>query len=131
MAFPWQYIGPVVSAGLLAFLPEPGRLDRRAVASLAGLAPKAHESGKFRGKRRIGQGRSAVRTLAYMASLSLWRRKSNRDAIARLMALGKPKKVILIALARKLVTIANAVIRDQTPFKTTPQTWPRNTVAEV
>lgn len=116
-------IGPVISAGLLARLPELGTLDRRTTASLAGLAPKAHESGKFRGKRRIGQGRNAVRSWFYMASVSLWRARSDTDAtIRKMIAAGKPKKVILVAIARKIATIANAVIRDQTPFRATPQT---------
>ncbi len=113
-------IGPVVATGLLAHLPELGQLDRRTAAALAGLAPKAHESGKFRGKRRIGQGRSGLRTLLCMAAVSLWRARSGTAARARINAMtarGKASKVILIALARKIVTIANAVLRDQTPFK--------------
>lgn len=115
-------IGPVTSANLLARLPELGQLDRRAIASLAGLAPKARESGKFRGKRRIGQGRESVRRLLYMAALSLWRRPGAMGGLtARLLAAGKPPKVALIALARKIATIANAVLRDQKPFRTAPQ----------
>lgn len=116
-------IGQVTSAGLLARLPELGQLDRRAIASLAGLAPKARESGKFRGQRRIGQGRENVRHLLYMSALSLWRNPGPATAMLRRMQdAGKPAKVILIALARKIITIANAVLRDQTPFKITPQT---------
>lgn len=116
-------IGPVTSANLLARLPELGQLDRRAIASLAGLAPKARESGKFRGKRRVGQGREVVRRLLYMSALSLWRRPEVMGGITnRLLATGKPPKVALIALARKIATIANAVLRDQTPFSIPPQT---------
>ena len=116
-------IGQVTSAGLLARLPELGQLDRRAIASLAGLAPKARESGKFRGQRRIGQGREGVRRLLYMAALSLWRNPGPTAAmLQRMQQAGKPAKVILIALARKIVTIANAVLRDQTPYKTLPNT---------
>ena len=132
-------IGPVTAANLLARLPELGQLDRRAIASLAGLAPKAHESGKFRGQRRIGQrrigqrrigqrrigqrrigqGREVVRRLLYMSALSLWRTPGPATAaLRRLQQAGKPAKVILIAMARKIVTIANAVLRDQTPFGT-------------
>lgn len=115
-------IGPVTSACLLARLPELGHLDRRAIASLAGLAPKARESGKFRGQRRIGQGRDVVRRLLYMAALSLWRTPGPAAAtLQRLQQAGKPAKVILIAMARKIATIANAVLRDQTPFRTAPQ----------
>jgi len=115
-------MGPVTSANLLARLPELGQLDRRAIASLAGLAPKARESGKFRGKRRIGQGRASVRRLLYMAAMSLWRRPGAMGGLTgRLLAAGKPPKVALIALARKIATIANAVLRDQKPFRTAPQ----------
>lgn len=116
-------IGPVTSANLLARLPELGQLDRRAIASLAGLAPKARESGKFRGKRRVGQGREVVRRLLYMSALSLWRTQGPATAaLRRMQAAAKPSKVILIAIARKIVTIANAVLRDQTPFRTGAQT---------
>lgn len=116
-------IGLVTSANLLARLPELGRLDRRAIASLAGLAPKARESGKFRGKRRVGQGREVVRRLLYMSALSLWRTPGpTTAALRRMQDAGKPAKVILLAMARKIVTIANAVLRDQTPFRTNAQT---------
>lgn len=115
-------VGPVTAANLLARLPELGQLDRRAIASLAGLAPKARESGKFRGQRRIGQGRDVVRRLLYMSALSLWRTSGPASAAQRRMQqAGKPAKVILIAMARKIVTFANAVLRDQTPFRTSTQ----------
>lgn len=110
-------IGPVVATGLLARLPELGRLDRRQIASLAGLAPKARDSGRFRGHRRIGQGRDVVRRLLYMAAMALWRQpEAHGGIVARLRTAGKPPKVALIALARKLVTIANAILRDRKPF---------------
>jgi transposase len=112
-------VGPVTAANLLARLPELGQLDRRAIASLAGLAPKARDSGKFRGQRRIGQGRDVVRRLLYMSALSLWRTPGpTTTALRRMQDAGKPAKVILIAMARKIVTVANAVLRDQTPFRT-------------
>jgi len=111
-------LGPVTAANLLARLPELGKLDRRAIASLAGLAPKAHESGKYRGHRRIGQGREVVRRLLYMSAMSLWRRPgADGTTLRHMQQAGKPAKVILIALARKIVTYANAVLRDQTPFR--------------
>ena len=116
-------IGLVTAANLLARLPELGQLHRRAIASLAGLAPKARESGKYRGKRRVGQGREAVRRLLYMSALSLWRTPGPAtDTLRRMQDAGKPAKVILLAMARKIVTIANAVIRDQTPYRTNRQT---------
>jgi transposase len=112
-------VGPVTAVGLLARLPELGQLDRRAIASLAGLAPKARESGKFRGQRRIGQGRTIVRRLLYMAALSLWRTPGPATAkLRRMQDAGKPAKVILIAMARTIATTANAVLRDQEPFRT-------------
>jgi transposase len=112
-------VGPVTAANLLARLPELGQLDRRAIASLAGLAPKARDSGKFRGQRRIGQGRDVVRRLLYMSALSLWRTPGpTTAALRRMQDAGKPSKVILIAMARRIATIANAVLRDQTPFRT-------------
>jgi transposase len=115
-------IGPVTSANLLARLPELGRLDRRAIASLAGPAPKAHESGKYRGKRRVGQGREVVRRLLYMSALSLWRTPGPATAaLRRMQEAGKPSKVILLAMARKIITIANAVLRDKSPFRTAIQ----------
>lgn len=114
-------IGPVTATGLLAHLPELGRLDRRAVASLGGVAPKAKESGKFKGKRRIGEGRRHVRRLLYMAALSLWRKPDAFAGFAnRQIEAGKPPKVILIALARKILTIANALLRDRKPYANTP-----------
>ena len=101
----------------MAWLPELGRLDRRAIASLGGLAPKARESGAWKGHRHIGKGRRHVRRLLYMAAMSLWRQPQAFGGFAaRLQANGKAPKVILVALARKLLTIANAIIRDATPF---------------
>jgi transposase len=86
---------------------------------LQALRPKARESGKFRGQRRIGHGRDVVRRLLYMSALSLWRTSGPANATQRRMQQAeKPAKVILIAMARKIVTFANAVLRDQTPFRT-------------
>jgi len=111
-------IGPVVAAGLMAWMPELGTLDRRAVASLGGLAPKARESGMYKGHRRLGQGRCHVRRMLYMAALSLWRNPGVvGDMVPRMRERGKPNKVILIALARKILTFANAVLRDRKPFQ--------------
>lgn len=110
-------IGPVTSAGLLARLPELGHLDRRAIASLAGLAPRARESGKYRGQRRLGAGRETVRRLLSMAALSLWRNPGPAAPLLdRMQAKHKPAKVIPIALARKTLTIANAILRDHTAY---------------
>jgi len=111
-------VGAVTSATLIANLPELGTLDRRAIAALAGLAPLARDSGKFRGKRRIWGGRRRVREMLYMASLSAsrWipRFKDMRD---RMRESGKAPKIILIAIARRLLVTLNAMFRDDTDFK--------------
>lgn len=111
-------IGPVTSLTLLATMPELGQADRRAIASLGGLAPRARDSGRWQGRRSIGQGRRHVRRALYMASLSAIRHEALcPDLVARMRAAGKPGKVIAIAVARKLLTIANAVLRDETPCR--------------
>ena len=111
-------IGRVTGLTLLAAMPELGRVDRRAVASLAGLAPRARESGKWTGRRFTGGGRRWVRRALYMAALSAIRLGTVcPDMVQRLRLAGKPGKLIAIAVARKLLTIANAILRDQTPFR--------------
>lgn len=115
--------GPVTTAGLLARLPELGLLDCRTIASLAGLAPKARERGKYGGQRHIGAGQEVVRRLMCTAALSLWRNPATLGKQAhRMHEAGNSAKVALIALARKLLTIANAILRDQTPFRTAKAT---------
>lgn len=110
-------VGPAIAAILIACLPELGRIDRRPLACLAGLAPHANESGQRRGRRKVWGGRSAVRkalyTAAFVASRFNPELKAFRD---RLIAAGKPFKVAIIALARKLLTILNAMVRDQRDF---------------
>ena len=111
-------IGRVASVTLLSTMPELGQADRRAVASLGGVAPKARESGKWRGRRTIGAGRRHVRRVLYMAGLSVLSHGTLATSLVRrLRDKGKAGKVIIIALARKILTLANAVLRDQTPFK--------------
>ena len=110
-------IGKVVSQTLLASLPELGTLSARQVAALVGLAPFAHDSGKHKGPRRIFGGRAEVRAKLYMAALTASRSPSPLGAFyQRLRDAGKKTKVALIALARKLLTIANAVVRSGIPF---------------
>jgi transposase len=110
-------IGPVVSRTLLASLPELGRLDRRRIAALVGLAPMADDSGQHRGARRIQGGRSYVRNVLYMAALTARRYNPALRAFAeRLEAAGKRPKVILAAVARKLLVIANAILRSGQPW---------------
>jgi transposase len=113
-------IGRVTAVTLLATMPELGSLDRRRVASLGGLAPRARESGKWRGHRFTGQGRRHVRRALYLAALSAMRSNSPFACFTTtLRDKGKAGKTIAIAIARKLLFIANAVIRDQKAFQIT------------
>ncbi len=106
------------SSSLLAEVPELGRLTRRHIASLVGVAPFTRQSGRWKGKSMIAGGRAAARTAIYMAALSASQHNPVLKAFyQRLLAAGKPKMVALIAVARKLLTILNAMIRDQTPWQ--------------
>lgn len=110
-------IGPAVSQTLLATLPELGTLTRQQIAALAGLAPLNRDSGQRKGQRCIGGGRAEVRSLLYMAALSAARFNPALHAFSkRLQQAGKAVKVRLVAVARKLLTIANAVLRDGQPW---------------
>lgn len=108
-------IGPVAAGVLLACLPELGQVDRRAIASLAGLAPIAHDSGLSQGKRSVRGGRKRVRDALYMAALSAARTQPWRTVYQALRARGKPPKLALIALARKILVALNADIRKLMP----------------
>jgi len=111
-------IGPVIARTLIAEMPELGTLDRRAVASLAGLAPFTRQSGHWRGRSMIAAGRAPVRTALFMAALVAVRFNPTIRAFhQRLIAAGKPKMVAIIAAARKLLTILNAILRDRTPWQ--------------
>ena len=111
-------IGPTIARSLIAELPELGTLDRRQIAALVGLAPWTRQSGQWRGKSFIGGGRASVRSVMFMGALVAARYnpplKAFRD---RLVAAGKPKLVAIIAVARKLLTILNAILRDKTPWQ--------------
>jgi transposase len=113
-------IGKRIARTLIADLPELGRLGGKEIASLAGLAPFTRQSGTWRGKSFIGGGRTHVRAALFMGALVAARRnpvlKAFRD---RLVMAGKPKMVAIIAVARKLLTILNAIIRDQKPWQPT------------
>jgi len=111
-------IGPVAAATLLALVPELGSLSPKKIAALVGLAPFNVDSGQFRGIRRIKAGRKRVRDALYMAAVAAARCNPRLKAVyVRLRSAGKPAKLALIAVARKLAVIANAVLRDQTHFK--------------
>lgn len=110
-------IGDVVSATLLAQLPELGKLTRRQIASLVGVAPHPFDSGAMRGRRRVQGGRFDVRRTLYMATLTATRYNPIiRAFYLRLLAAGKLKKIALVACMRKLLTILNAMARTHAPF---------------
>ena len=116
-------IGPIVSRTLLAEVPELGRLDRRAIAKLVGLAPLNRDSGTWRGRRMIQGGRATVRSVLYMAALVAARRNPViRAFYTRLVTAGKPKKLVIIACARKLLTILNHMMRTGQAWSPGPVT---------
>ncbi|UED32489.1 IS110 family transposase [Rhizobium ruizarguesonis] len=111
-------VGATTARTLLAELPELGSLDRRQIASLAGLAPWTRQSGKWKGKSFIGGGRGKVRAVLFMAALVASRYNPDLKAFRdRLVAAGKPKIVATVATMRKLLTILNAIIRDGRPWQ--------------
>ena len=108
-------VGPVLARTLLASLPELGHLDRKAIAALVGVAPLNRDSGTFRGRRRVWGGRAAVRAVLYMGTLVAVRHNPVLRAFyQRLRAAGKLPKVALTACMRKLLTILNAMLKQQT-----------------
>jgi transposase len=110
-------IGPIASATLIAELPELGRLNRREIAALVGVAPMAHDSGSSRGRRRVQGGRFEIRRVLYMATLTAARRNpAIRSFYQRLIAAGKLPKVALVACMRKLLTVLNAMVRTNKPW---------------
>ena len=110
-------VGPVLSHTLLALMPELGKLSNRAAASLLGVAPFDRDSGLMRGQKHISGGRRPVRDVAYMAALVGARCNPVLAAFKqRLQAAGKRPKVIIVAHMRKLITILNAMLRDQTAW---------------
>lgn len=111
-------IGDITAYTLIADLPELGHLDRRKIAALVGVAPFNRESGHWRGRRMIAGGRPAVRSVLYMATLTAVRfNPALAHFYQRLVAAGRPKKVALTAAMRKLLTILNAMLRDQRPWQ--------------
>jgi transposase len=111
-------VGPVLATTLLADLPELGRLNRKQIAALVGVAPLNRDSGQQRGSRHIWGGRAPVRTALYMATVSAVRcNVVIRAFFERLSAAGKPKKVALTACMRKLLTILNAMMHSRTGWQ--------------
>lgn len=111
-------VGPIIARSLIAEMPELGTLDRRQIASLAGLAPWTRQSGQWRGKSFIGGGRKSVRSMLFLGALTAARHNPALKAFRnKLVAAGKPKMVAAIAVARKLLTILNAILRDKKPWR--------------
>ena len=110
-------IGDVVARTLIAELPELGRVDRHQIAALAGVAPMNRDSGRYRGKRKIQGGRVEVRAPLYMACLvAIQHNPVLKSFYRRLRDAGKPARLALVAAMRKLLTILNAMLRDQRPW---------------
>lgn len=113
-------VGLVTATTLIALLPELGRRSPKTIAALAGLAPFNRDSGQYRGQRKIHGGRKRVRDALYMAALAASRKSSPfRSTYLAMKQAGKPPKLALIAVARKLLVALNAIARDQTAFKYT------------
>ena len=111
-------VGPITARTLLAEMPELGTLDEKKIASLAGLAPYARQSGLWKGKSMIAGGRKTVRSALFLAALSACRYNPTLKAFRdRLVKAGKPKMVAIIAAARKLLVILNAILRDRQPWR--------------
>jgi transposase len=111
-------IGKTIARTMLAELPELGSLDRRKIAALAGLAPWTRQSGQWKGKSFIGGGRAPVRSALVLGAMVAARHNPDLKAFRdRLVKAGKPKLVALVATARKLLTILNAILRDQQPWR--------------
>ena len=114
-------IGPVASTMLIAEMPELGQITGEQAAALTGLAPIAHDSGAMRGKRAIGGGRRLLRHVMFQAALvASYHNPVLKTFADRLRAAGKPHKVIIVAVARKLVTIVNALCKSQQKWASQP-----------
>jgi transposase len=110
-------IGPVASATLIAELPELGKLNRREIAALVGVAPMANDSGNTKGRRRVQGGRFEIRRVLYMATLTAARHNpAIKTFYNRLVAAGKLPKVALVACMRKLLTTLNAMVKTNKPW---------------
>lgn len=110
-------VGPIIARTLIAGMPELGTLGRREVAALAGLAPWVRQSGRWRGRSFIGGGRASIRAALHMGAVTAARHNPVLKRFhGRLIAAGKPKMVALVAVARKLLTILNAIIRNRQPW---------------
>lgn len=115
-------IGPVSAAMLVAEMPELGRMTAGEAAAMAGLAPVPHDSGVMRGRQAVAGGRRALRQVLYQAALAAACHNSVPKPLAkRLTGRGKPRKVVIIAIARRLVTIANAILQTDETWRPQPR----------
>lgn len=111
-------VGQTTANGLIAEMPELGKLSREAISALAGLAPMNHDSGTMRGRRAIRGGRATARSMLYMAAFNAIRYNPVIAAFAaRLAAAGKPFKVVVTAAMRKLLIILNTIVKTNTPWR--------------
>jgi hypothetical protein len=114
-------IGKIIARTLIAELPELGSLDRRQIAALVGLAPWTRQAGQWRGKNFIGGGRKSVRSSLFVGAMVAARYNPHLKSFHnKLVAAGKSKLVALVAVARKLTTILNAILRDRRPWQPIP-----------
>ena len=112
-------IGPIIARTMVADLPELGTLGRKQIGALAGLVPFVRQSGKWKGQAHIGGGRPAVRTALFLGAQVAKRHNPVLKAFyERLIAAGKSKMAATIAVAHKLLTILNAILRDKKPWQT-------------
>ena len=108
-------VGKILAYTLISELPELGQLNRKEIAALVGVAPMNRESGTYKGKRKIRGGRYKVRTVLFMAMMSAIQSNPKFKAIyTRLVKAGKPKKVALIACMRRMITILNIMVKNET-----------------
>ena len=111
-------VGPTLAFTFLALLPELGRINRKQIAALVGLAPYDFDSGKLKGHRSIYGGRMAVRNVLYMAALSAIRYNPDLKTFSKRLALANKKsKVIIVAVMRKMITMLNAMLRDSVEWQ--------------
>ena len=114
-------VGPVLAFTLIALLPELGKMSRKQIAALVGLAPYDFDSGKLRGHRSIYGGRMPIRNVLYMAALSASRYNPALRAFSnRLADANKKSKVIIVAVMRKMITTLNAMLRDNAAWQPNP-----------
>jgi transposase len=114
-------IGPVSAAMLIAEMPELGRMTSGEAAAMTGLVPVPHDSGTMRGRRAIAGGRRALPHVLFQAALAAACHNPVLTPVAqRLKTRGKPHKLVIVAIARRLVIIANAIVKTSTPWRTNP-----------